>query len=51
MAKGLRLLLKQLSKALPQTVNLASLFALIFFMFAVLAVELFGEVGEYSQKN
>jgi hypothetical protein len=46
MAKSLRLLLKQLSKALPQTVNLAALFSLIFFIFAVLGVELFGEVGK-----
>jgi hypothetical protein len=46
MAKGLRLLLKQMSKALPQTANLAVLVFLIFFIFAVLGVELFGKVGK-----
>ncbi|CAF3048488.1 unnamed protein product [Rotaria sp. Silwood2] len=44
MAKGVRTLLDTVLQALPQVGNLSLLFILLFFIFATLAVELFGKL-------
>jgi hypothetical protein len=49
MAKGIRSLLDTVIQALPQVGNLGLLFFLLFFIFAILGVELFGKLSKYSQ--
>ncbi|NXG49464.1 CAC1G protein, partial [Psilopogon haemacephalus] len=46
MAVGMRALLDTVMQALPQVGNLGLLFMLLFFIFAALGVELFGDLGE-----
>uniref|UniRef100_A0A8C1NQS6 Calcium voltage-gated channel subunit alpha1 I n=1 Tax=Cyprinus carpio TaxID=7962 RepID=A0A8C1NQS6_CYPCA len=46
MATGMRALLDTVVQALPQVGNLGLLFVLLFFIYAALGVELFGELGE-----
>ncbi|NXE65980.1 CAC1G protein, partial [Calcarius ornatus] len=48
MAVGMRALLDTVMQALPQVGNLGLLFMLLFFIFAALGVELFGDLGESS---
>ncbi|NXY73755.1 CAC1G protein, partial [Glareola pratincola] len=49
MAVGMRALLDTVMQALPQVGNLGLLFMLLFFIFAALGVELFGDLGESSR--
>ena len=45
MASGIRALLDTVMQALPQVGNLGLLFFLLFFIFAILGVELFGKLS------
>jgi voltage-dependent calcium channel T type alpha-1G len=47
MAKGIRSLLDTVIQALPQVGNLGLLFFLLFFIFAILGVELFGKLSKW----
>ncbi|NWT69156.1 CAC1G protein, partial [Prunella himalayana] len=51
MAVGMRALLDTVMQALPQVGNLGLLFMLLFFIFAALGVELFGDLGESSRAS
>ncbi|NXT16648.1 CAC1G protein, partial [Prunella fulvescens] len=51
MAVGMRALLDTVMQALPQVGNLGLLFMLLFFIFAALGVELFGDLGESSHAS
>ena len=46
MASGIRALLDTVMQALPQVGNLGLLFFLLFFIFAILGVELFGKLSK-----
>lgn len=50
-ADGIRSLLDTLLLALPQILNLGLLLSLLFFIFAILGVELFGRLGEFVVNN
>eukprot|EP01065_Artemidia_motanka_P041527 TRINITY_DN5402_c0_g1_i1.p1 TRINITY_DN5402_c0_g1~~TRINITY_DN5402_c0_g1_i1.p1 ORF type:complete len:1627 (+),score=405.07 TRINITY_DN5402_c0_g1_i1:1530-6410(+) len=53
MAKGVRTLLRTLFLALPSLVNVASLLALLFFLYAVMGVKLYGRAarGEFLTEH
>jgi hypothetical protein len=51
MASGIRSLLDTVMQALPQVGNLGLLFFLLFFIFAILGVELFGKLSNYFIKK
>ena len=49
MMSGIRALLDTVMRALPQVGNLGLLFFLLFYIFAALGVEMFGQLGKWWQ--